>query len=100
MENVGRRPRPRRGPGPGGGADRGPTVPAPPAVRRPGRHHPGYAGVYSSFLLHAQRAAQRYGAPAHEILQRVGEAGYVGGQKDMINDVVLNLAAELERGGV
>ena len=37
----------------------------------------GYAGVYSSFLLHAQRAAQRYGVPAHEILQRVGEAGYV-----------------------
>ncbi len=38
----------------------------------------GYAGVYSSFLLHAQRAAERYGVPAHVILQRVGEAGYVG----------------------
>jgi 4-hydroxy 2-oxovalerate aldolase len=57
----------------------------------------GYAGVYSSFLLHAERAAQRYGVPAHEILQRVGEAGYVGGQEDMIIDVALELAAERER---
>lgn len=54
----------------------------------------GYAGVYSSFLLHAERAAQRYDVPAHEILQRVGEAGYVGGQEDMIIDVALQLAAE------
>lgn len=51
----------------------------------------GYAGVYSSFLLHAQRAEERYGVPAHEILQRVGEAGYVGGQEDMIIDVALQL---------
>ncbi|TYB42526.1 4-hydroxy-2-oxovalerate aldolase [Actinomadura chibensis] len=57
----------------------------------------GYAGVYSSFLLHAERAAERYGVPAHEILQKVGEAGYVGGQEDMIIDVALQLAAERER---
>jgi 4-hydroxy 2-oxovalerate aldolase len=57
----------------------------------------GYAGVYSSFLLHAERAAVRYSVPAHEILQRVGEAGYVGGQEDMIIDVALGLAAERER---
>jgi 4-hydroxy 2-oxovalerate aldolase len=55
----------------------------------------GYAGVYSSFLLHAQRAAERYGVPAHAILQRVGEAGYVGGQEDMIIDVALRLQEEL-----
>jgi 4-hydroxy 2-oxovalerate aldolase len=57
----------------------------------------GYAGVYSSFLLHAQRAAERYGVPAHAILQKVGEAGYVGGQEDMIIDVALRLRAEQER---
>ena len=57
----------------------------------------GYAGVYSSFLLHAQRAAQRYGVPAHAILQRVGEAGYVGGQEDMIIDVALQIVAERDR---
>ncbi|MEV4286151.1 4-hydroxy-2-oxovalerate aldolase [Nonomuraea bangladeshensis] len=60
----------------------------------------GYAGVYSSFLLHAERAAERYDVPAHEILQRVGEAGYVGGQEDMIIDVALQLAAERDGGSV
>ncbi|GAA3737034.1 4-hydroxy-2-oxovalerate aldolase [Salinactinospora qingdaonensis] len=57
----------------------------------------GHAGVYSSFLLHAERAAQRYDVPAHEILRRVGEAGYVGGQEDMIIDVALGIVAERER---
>jgi 4-hydroxy 2-oxovalerate aldolase len=52
----------------------------------------GHAGVYSSFLLHAERAAERYGVAAHEILQRVGEAGYVGGQEDMIIDIAIQLA--------
>jgi 4-hydroxy 2-oxovalerate aldolase len=53
----------------------------------------GYAGVYSSFLLHAERAAERYDIAAHRILQRVGELGYVGGQEDMIIDVALELQA-------
>jgi 4-hydroxy 2-oxovalerate aldolase len=56
----------------------------------------GYAGVYSSFLLHAEQAQERYGVPAHEILQRVGVLGYVGGQEDMIIDVALTLRAERE----
>jgi 4-hydroxy 2-oxovalerate aldolase len=58
----------------------------------------GYAGVYSSFLLHAERAAERYGVPAHAILQKVGELGYVGGQEDMIIDVAVQLAQEQELG--
>jgi len=57
----------------------------------------GYAGVYSSFLLHAERASTRYAVPAHEILQRVGEAGYVGGQEDMIIDIAMTLADERAR---
>ena len=54
----------------------------------------GRFGVYNSFLLHAERAADRYGVPAHEILRRVGEAGYVGGQEDMIIDVAIDLAKD------
>ncbi len=54
----------------------------------------GFAGVYSSFLLHAERAADRYGVPAHEILYRVGAEKYVGGQEDMIIDIALRLVAE------
>ncbi|GAA1269064.1 4-hydroxy-2-oxovalerate aldolase [Pseudonocardia aurantiaca] len=54
----------------------------------------GWAGVYSSFLLHAERAAERYKVPAHDILRRCGELGYVGGQEDMIIDVALTLAGE------
>ena len=56
----------------------------------------GWAGVYSSFLLHAEHAGERYGVPAPDILRRCGELGLVGGQEDMIIDVALELAA---RGG-
>ena len=52
----------------------------------------GWAGVYSSFLLHAETAAERYKVPAHDILRRCGELGLVGGQEDMIIDVAIQLA--------
>jgi len=58
----------------------------------------GWAGVYSSFLLHAERAGERYKVPAHEILRRCGELGYVGGQEDMIIDVAIQLASERDQG--
>jgi 4-hydroxy 2-oxovalerate aldolase len=54
----------------------------------------GRYGVYNSFLLHAKRAEERYGVPAHSILKAVGEAGYVGGQEDMIIDVAIRLRDE------
>jgi 4-hydroxy-2-oxovalerate/4-hydroxy-2-oxohexanoate aldolase len=54
----------------------------------------GYAGVYSSFLLFAQRAEKRYGIPAREILLELGRKRMVGGQEDMIEDTALTMARE------
>jgi 4-hydroxy 2-oxovalerate aldolase len=54
----------------------------------------GYAGVYGSFLLHAQRAAERYGVSQAEILLELGRRKVVGGQEDMIIDVAVELARQ------
>ncbi|MGE3849424.1 MAG: 4-hydroxy-2-oxovalerate aldolase [Gammaproteobacteria bacterium] len=51
----------------------------------------GYAGVYSSFLLHAKRASAKHGVPSAEILVELGRRKTIGGQEDMIEDVALNL---------
>ncbi len=57
----------------------------------------GYAGVYSSFLLFAKRAAERYGISSREILVELGRRRTVGGQEDMIEDLALDMARSRTR---
>lgn len=54
----------------------------------------GWAGVYSSFLLFAQRAEEKYGISARDLLVELGRRRTVGGQEDMIEDLALDMARE------
>lgn len=54
----------------------------------------GYAGVYSTFLLHTYRAAAKYGLDARDILMELGRRGAVGGQEDWIVDVAAEMAEQ------
>ncbi len=52
----------------------------------------GYAGCYSSFLLHSRRAAERFNVDVRDIIIELGNRKAVGGQEDWIIEVASDLA--------
>jgi 4-hydroxy-2-oxovalerate aldolase len=73
-----------------------PMLPAPQEITRDSLVL-GYAGVYSSFLLHAQRIAQKLGIDSRDILVELGKRKVVGGQEDMIVDVAMEIAKKRDK---
>jgi 4-hydroxy 2-oxovalerate aldolase len=57
----------------------------------------GYAGVYSTFLLHAKRLGEKYGVDPLEVLVELGRRKTMAGQEDMVLDVTLELARKKGR---
>ena len=54
----------------------------------------GFAGVYSSFLLHTESAARQHGVDSRDILVELGRRKMIGGQEDMIYDTAMSMAKE------
>lgn len=52
----------------------------------------GHSGVYSSFLLHSKRAAERFNVDVRDILMELGKRKAVGGQEDWIIEVASELS--------
>lgn len=75
----------------------GPILPGSQEIKK-GSLVMGYAGVYSSFLLHAERAGKRFGIDPRDILIELGRRKAVGGQEDMIIDVAAELAKRQGKG--
>jgi len=69
-----------------------PAIPEPQTIDRTALVI-GYAGVYSSFLLHARRASEKFDVDTREILLELGRRRIVGGQEDMIIEVAAELRA-------
>ena len=57
----------------------------------------GYAGVYSSFKLFAQRSGARFGIDSRDILVELGKLKVVGGQEDMVEDIASTMASERDK---
>lgn len=69
----------------------GPIIPGSQEIKK-GSLVLGYAGVYSSFLLHSEKAAKKFGLDPRDILMELGKLKVVGGQEDMILEVAAELA--------
>ena len=57
----------------------------------------GYAGTYSSFLLFARRAAERYGVDPRDVILEIGRRGCTEGQEQICIEVAYELAQQKQK---